>query len=64
MVLRDRFKGKISAGAMEFLNSLRVDREMIMEDIWLNQAHVIMLERQGIVPREDAAKILSALDDL
>ncbi len=64
MVLRDRFKGKISAGAMEFLNSLRVDREMIMEDIWLNQAHVIMLERQGIISREDAAKILSTLDSL
>lgn len=64
MVLRDRFKGKISAGAMEFLNSLRVDREMIMEDIWLNQAHVLMLEKQGILPTEDAGKILSALEDL
>jgi len=64
MVLRDRFKGKISAQAMKFLNSLKVDQEMIGQDIWLNQAHVLMLERQGIIEKEDAGKILSALDEL
>jgi len=64
MVLRDRFKGKISEGAMEFLNSLRVDREMVLEDIWCNQVHVLMLEKQGILARDDAGKILSALEDL
>ncbi len=64
MVLRDRFTGKISAEAMVFMNSLRVDREMILEDIWLNQAHVLMLDKQGILSREDVGNILSALDDL
>jgi len=63
-MLRGRFKGGISPILLEFSSSLETDKEMFFEDIWGSEAHVLMLAKQGIFSREDAGKILSALEDV
>ncbi|MEM4649019.1 MAG: lyase family protein, partial [Nitrososphaerota archaeon] len=50
--------------ALSYLSSLAEDQEILLEDIEGTEAHVIMLCEQGIIPRDDAAKILSALEEL
>ncbi len=40
------------------------DVNLIPYDLWVNRVHTIMLTRQGITPRESAAKILRALDEI
>ncbi|RLI91433.1 MAG: argininosuccinate lyase [Candidatus Altiarchaeales archaeon] len=62
--LRDRFGKSADKELINFVNSIDVDREMILEDIWGNEVHVLMLAKCKIIRREDAAKILKALRDL
>jgi argininosuccinate lyase len=50
--------------ALSYLSSLAEDQEILLDDIKGTMAHVIMLCEQGIIPREDAAKILSVLREL
>ncbi|MEM1655531.1 MAG: argininosuccinate lyase [Nitrososphaerota archaeon] len=50
--------------ALSYLSSLAEDQEILLEDIEGTEAHVIMLCEQGIIPRDDAAKILLALEEL
>lgn len=40
------------------------DAILLPYDIWLNQAHCVMLAKTGIIPVSDAAKILNGLDTL
>ena len=59
-----RFEGS-SAEAFERLNeSLSVDRRLWREDIDGSRAHARMLGACGIVPAEDAAAMLSGLDQI
>ncbi|MCL4200184.1 argininosuccinate lyase [Patescibacteria group bacterium] len=37
------------------------DMALLPYDLWVNQAHTVMLAKTGIIPVSDAAKILSAL---
>lgn len=41
-----------------------VDAELVLYDIWTNAAHTLMLERQGILRREHALRIMNALREL
>ncbi|MCF3653777.1 MAG: hypothetical protein L2C94_006425, partial [Aigarchaeota archaeon] len=50
--------------ALSYLSSLAEDQEILLDDIEGTMAHVIMLCEQGIIPRDDAAKILSVLKEL
>ncbi|MCX6695625.1 MAG: argininosuccinate lyase [Candidatus Altiarchaeota archaeon] len=53
-----RFAKDPTAEVEEFLQSIEVDKEMILEDIWGSEAHAIMLAKQGIIEGEDLEKIL------
>ncbi len=61
-MLRGRFKGGIDPALLEFSSSLGTDKEMFFEDVWGSKAHVLMLAKQGIISKDDASKILSALE--
>ena len=60
-MLRGRFKGGIAPALLEYSSSLQTDKEMFSEDVWGSKAHVLMLAKQGIIPKEDAGKILKSL---
>ena len=59
--------GAASGGAqllpevLAFSSSLELDRQLLREDVIGSLAHLIMLSRTGIVPREAAAKIREEL---
>ena len=55
---------KMDEEALSYLSSLAEDQEILLDDIEGTMAHVIMLCEQGIIPRDDAAKILSVLKEL
>ena len=55
---------KMDEEALFYLSSLAEDQEILLDDIEGTMAHVIMLCEQGIIPRDDAAKILSVLEEL
>lgn len=55
---------KMDEEALSYLSSLAEDQEILLDDIEGTMAHVIMLCEQGIIPRNDAAKILSVLEEL
>ncbi|HUD19777.1 MAG TPA: argininosuccinate lyase [Patescibacteria group bacterium] len=40
------------------------DTKLIPYDIWLNEAHCLMLAKQGIIPVTDAKKILKGLSEI
>ncbi|WP_436908803.1 argininosuccinate lyase [Halosimplex marinum] len=60
-VRRDRFSGGPARG---FMSSLAADQRIFAADLQVDRAHTVMLAEQGIVDDEDAAAILSALDDV
>ncbi|HTX60906.1 MAG TPA: argininosuccinate lyase [Methanobacterium sp.] len=59
-----RLKGKMTSDAAEFTSSLDFDQRIFYADIHCNQAHTTMLKEQGIIPADDADKILGALNNL
>jgi argininosuccinate lyase len=61
VVRRERFSGGPARG---FLSSLAADERIFAADLATDRAHVVMLAEQGIVGDEEAAAILSALDDV
>ena len=56
-----RFEKDTDDRVVAWAESLTCDEEMIVEDLWGSIAHVSMLGRQGIVPADQAAKIVSTL---
>jgi len=62
IIRRSRFKRPQDEAAAEFLSSLSQDRKILDADIWVDKAHVLMLNRQKMVSNEHARAILSALD--
>jgi argininosuccinate lyase len=52
--------GEINA----FTSSLQADRWIFPSDIMVDRAHTIMLARQGIISKKDAASILKALGEI
>ena len=61
VVRRERFSGGPARG---FMSSLVADERIFEADIAVDRAHVVMLEEQGIVDREDVSAILDALADV
>ena len=57
-----RFRDKLSELAFRFSSSLDVDKRFYKEDIDGSKAHVEMLAAQGILSRDEAGTIISALD--
>ena len=61
MVVRGRLEGEMDENALRLTSSMDFDEHIFGYDIVVDYAHVIMLERQGIIGRESAKKIISAL---
>ncbi|WP_276299634.1 argininosuccinate lyase [Halorussus lipolyticus] len=61
VVRRDRFSGGPARG---FLSSMDDDARIFTADLAVDRAHVVMLAEQGIVGEQEAATVLSALDDV
>ncbi|OPY25576.1 MAG: Fumarate hydratase class II [Methanobacterium sp. PtaU1.Bin242] len=59
-----RLKGKMTSDAASFTSSLEFDRRIFQADIRCNQAHTTMLKEQGIIPADEADKIIEALQKL
>ncbi|MFC2162098.1 argininosuccinate lyase [Candidatus Altiarchaeota archaeon] len=57
-----RFEKDQATNAEDYLESIEVDRVMILSDIWGSQAHAIMLARQGIITGKDLKEILFWLE--
>eukprot|EP00005_Dracoamoeba_jomungandri_P001920 CAMPEP_0174261132 /NCGR_PEP_ID=MMETSP0439-20130205/11251_1 /TAXON_ID=0 /ORGANISM="Stereomyxa ramosa, Strain Chinc5" /LENGTH=497 /DNA_ID=CAMNT_0015345561 /DNA_START=151 /DNA_END=1640 /DNA_ORIENTATION=+ len=56
-----RFSKDVDKRLFNWTEALTTDINFVAEDIWGSMAHVSMLGKQGIVPPEKAAKILSQL---
>ena len=52
------------AEAFAFQASISVDKRLVFDDIAGSSAHVAMLGKQGIIPKETAAKIIKELDHI
>jgi argininosuccinate lyase len=59
VVRRERFSGGPARG---FLSSLAADERIFAADVAVDRAHVVMLDEQDVIDREDASAILGALD--
>jgi argininosuccinate lyase len=57
----DRFSGGPARG---FMSSLAADERIFAADLAVDRAHTVMLAEQGIVDEDDAAAILTALDEI
>ncbi len=56
-----RFEGSIDIDTAELISSLDEDSKIFKPVIYINKAHVKMLEIQDIIPKNDAEKILKSL---
>ncbi|MHC1586117.1 MAG: lyase family protein, partial [Candidatus Hecatellaceae archaeon] len=63
-IYRSRLGKPMEEEAALYLSSLREDVEIFEDDINGTEAHVIMLQEQRIITREEAGKILEALEAL
>jgi argininosuccinate lyase len=61
---RQRFEKAHDESTSAFLSSLVQDSKILEADIWVDKAHVIMLSKAGILRKEDAGSILSALEEV
>jgi len=57
-----RFDKDIAGDVIDFTSSIEIDSRLVLEDIWCNEAHVIMLAKQNIISNDDLRKILSSLE--
>ncbi|MFH1055480.1 MAG: argininosuccinate lyase [Candidatus Altiarchaeota archaeon] len=57
-----RFEKDFTKEVEHFVQSIEVDSEMILEDIWGSEAHAIMLAKCGIITSKDLKKILQSLE--
>ncbi len=61
MTVRSRLERDMDENALKLTSSMDFDEHIFHYDIIVDYAHVIMLEKQGIISRESARKILKAL---
>jgi len=57
-----RFRKELEKSAEDYLQSVEVDKELVLQDVWGSQAHAIMLARQKIIADKDLKKILYWLE--
>ncbi len=61
---RSRLEGKLDENTLEFLSSISDDYAIALYDIVGSQAHTIMLFENDIITKQEATKILSALEKI
>lgn len=61
---RSRLGGDLSDITLDYVSSIGDDLQIALYDIVGSQAHVLMLYQQKIITKNDAKKILSALESL
>lgn len=59
-----RFKKEIDERVNDFNSSIRFDQRMYKHDIFGSIAHATMLGEQGIIPQEEAKKIITGLEEI
>ncbi|WP_457635726.1 argininosuccinate lyase [Persephonella sp.] len=59
-----RFSEGTDAFVEEFTQSVSFDKELALYDIKGSMAHARMLGRQGIIPQEDAQRIIKGLEEI
>jgi argininosuccinate lyase len=63
-LLRGGIIGSVRKDVVEFTASIKSDQMLLEAVIKINQAHIIMLTEQNIIPYETAKKILQALSEI
>src|SRR6056300_1644856 len=61
---RSRLGTDLSDITLDYVSSINDDSEIALYDILGSQAHALMLFEKNIITKNDAKKILSALDNL
>ena len=61
---RSRLGNDLSDITLDYVSSINDDSEIILFDILGSQAHVLMLQENKIITKNDAKKILTALESL
>ena len=64
MVVRSRLEGEMDEDALRLTSSMDFDEHIFHYDIIVDYAHVIMLEKQGILSSESARKIIASLREI
>ena len=64
MMYRSRLGNDLSDITLDYVSSIKDDSEIAPYDILGSQAHVLMLYENQIISKNDAKKILTALNDL
>lgn len=64
MILRKRFSKNLSETACKYASSIDFDKRLYSYDIAGSIAHTRMMAKQGIIPPEDAEKIISGLTSI
>ena len=64
MMYRSRLGNDLSDITLDYVSSIKDDSEIALYDILGSQAHVLMLCENQIISKNDAKKILTALNDL
>jgi argininosuccinate lyase len=59
-----RFEGELAPEAVEVNASVEFDKRLLPHDVAGSIAHARMLARQGIIPKDDAAKIVAGLEQV
>ncbi|MFB5624963.1 MAG: argininosuccinate lyase, partial [Nitrosopumilus sp.] len=61
---RSRLGNDLSDITLDYVSSIKDDSEIALFDILGSQAHVLMLQENKIISKNDAKKILVALESL
>lgn len=64
MYRASRLDGTLDETTLDFLSSISEDKEIVIYDILGSQAHTLMLFENKIITKNEASKILSALEKL
>jgi len=59
-----RFKKTTDSRSKQYTESITVDRPMLFQNVWGNEAHIVMLAYCGIIKDEHCKKILEALQQV
>ncbi|UCD83353.1 MAG: argininosuccinate lyase [Deltaproteobacteria bacterium] len=57
-----RLKGGLDKNTLKFISSMDEDKRIADADIRVNEAHILMLHKQGLIGRVESVKVLKALE--
>lgn len=64
VIRQGRLGDSRDSGTQRFLSSMKADREIAGADLLVDLAHLLMLERQGLIDRPAAGRLLNVLTGL